>query len=385
MNPNESNVCLLCESSALAVCPTNQPLPGVASDDRPWQGHPSLAVCRACGHVQAVLTDHWRAEIQSVYDSYGIYSAGDGAEPLVLEGGGMPRSEALLDHLHSTFGLAPEGALLDFGCGNGAFLHTYHRQRPHWQNAGHDANASFQARVLAVPGVQTFASEGLPDGPFNLITAMHVMEHLPSPVATLNALRQRLAPGGRIVIVVPDFQRNPFDLMVVDHCSHFTEAGFSRLAAAAGCQLEHLDRDCMPRAFVAILSPISPGALSTELESSSSVASTTSALRWLTQVREQLLSFGGGQPVAIFGTGTASAWLTAVLNGDVSCYLDEAANRIGHTHLGKPVLSPKQLAEDAPLYIGLPTEVALAIRARLERDDSDPLVCIPPPFPAELG
>lgn len=43
-----------------------------------------------------------------------------------------------------------------------------------------------------------------PDGPFDLITITDVLEHLEDPRACLAAARQRLAPGGVIVVSTPN-------------------------------------------------------------------------------------------------------------------------------------------------------------------------------------
>lgn len=49
--------------------------------------------------------------------------------------------------------------------------------------------------------------DGMPfDGPFNLITALDVIEHLDDDIASLRALATRLAVGGYLVITVPAFQ-----------------------------------------------------------------------------------------------------------------------------------------------------------------------------------
>ena len=38
----------------------------------------------------------------------------------------------------------------------------------------------------------------------------------------LCALKLKLAPGGLLVVQLPSHQHNPFELMIADHCSHFT-------------------------------------------------------------------------------------------------------------------------------------------------------------------
>jgi SAM-dependent methyltransferase len=97
--------------------------------------------------------------------------------------------------------LAPrEGAILDYGCGDGAFLVQAARRmsgRPLW---GFEIAERAEKTVLA-GGAVTVVKGSLRDllavvPECGLITLNHVIEHLPDPGATVSALVERLAPGG---------------------------------------------------------------------------------------------------------------------------------------------------------------------------------------------
>ena len=90
--------------------------------------------------------------------------------------------------------------LLDFGCGNGAFLlQTRHLTAA---SAGVDLEASAAADLRA-HDVAYAPSIAQLDGEYDVITMFHVLEHLPDPKGTLRELAARLAPGGEIIIEVP--------------------------------------------------------------------------------------------------------------------------------------------------------------------------------------
>jgi SAM-dependent methyltransferase len=55
-------------------------------------------------------------------------------------------------------------------------------------------------KELGIPAFRTVEETG---GRFDLISLFHVLEHLPDPISELGKLREKLAPGGRIVIEVP--------------------------------------------------------------------------------------------------------------------------------------------------------------------------------------
>ena len=83
----------------------------------------------------------------------------------------------------------------------------------------------------------------LPDGPFDLITAVEVFEHLLDPVEVLTSLRQRLAPRGIVLISTELYQRSRFPdpsrwpYLALEHGQHvtlFTREGLRRTAQSAG-------------------------------------------------------------------------------------------------------------------------------------------------------
>jgi 2-polyprenyl-3-methyl-5-hydroxy-6-metoxy-1,4-benzoquinol methylase len=82
------------------------------------------------------------------------------------------------------------------------------------------------------------------DGRFDLVRFYQVLEHVPDPVATLRRARSLLAPGGRIVVGVPNFGgagarllRSSWDgLELPRHLHHFTPASLRAVLSAAGLQ-----------------------------------------------------------------------------------------------------------------------------------------------------
>jgi len=92
---------------------------------------------------------------------------------------------------------------------------------------------------------------GLPEsvrGPFDVVVAADVLEHVARPGALLDTVRERLAPGGRVVVSVPNFAhwyprlrvaagRFDYDrrgILDASHLRFFTGASFERLARRHG-------------------------------------------------------------------------------------------------------------------------------------------------------
>ena len=138
--------------------------------------------------------------------------------------------------------LKPSGRLLDFGCGNGAFAH-------HMSKAGFDTvgiepfslgatQTAERLRLIRAPLEQV--EDQL--GSFDVITLWHVLEHLRRPVEVLRRLAAHLAPGGLIVISVPNFgslqrqvfQGGWFHLDPPRHLIHFEVSTLEACVGRAG-------------------------------------------------------------------------------------------------------------------------------------------------------
>ncbi|HEY0797691.1 MAG TPA: class I SAM-dependent methyltransferase, partial [Candidatus Baltobacteraceae bacterium] len=113
------------------------------------------------------------------------------------------------------------------------------------QRIGIDANP--QATRYAAPGVdvQTVADlrlTELPDDSFDFIFVSNFLEHLENGadvLALLRRIRRLLAPGGRVVILQPNFRLlgwRYFDF--IDHKTILTDAGIREALEIAGLTLE---------------------------------------------------------------------------------------------------------------------------------------------------
>jgi SAM-dependent methyltransferase len=99
------------------------------------------------------------------------------------------------------------GALLDVGCGDGAFLARM-RSRG-WSVTGVDFDPAAAAAAKDRYGleVQVGTLEEAFAGrraSFDVVTASHVIEHVPDPVGFLKQCRSLLRPGGRVVLKTPN-------------------------------------------------------------------------------------------------------------------------------------------------------------------------------------
>lgn len=373
-----ADACALCGGPARTVAP-GAAFAGVTSDIKPWPRMGGILCCEACGHVQKRLDAQWRADASAIYADYVMYHLSGGAEQVVFDtGAACPRTARLLAGMSKAWDLAETGTLLDVGCGGGAFLAAFQQARPGWRLYGHDHCAQRRAEVESVPGVCGFHCGALEeaaakDGPFDAVSLIYVLEHMPDPVAELARLRGLLKPGGTLIVMVPDFAQNPFDLAVVDHCGHFFASTLARAAELSGFTVTALGQDWMAKevGFLArpgTKAPAPAGADAQSVAKGHSLAS--DSLAWLSRTLESARRaadelHAAGRPFAIFGTAIAGSWLAQELTGRVDCFVDEDALRWGKTHLGLPIIGPAQAAPGTGLFLGFPPQLAQAIASRL--------------------
>lgn len=96
--------------------------------------------------------------------------------------------------------VSPGDDLLDFGCGSGELL----SRLPGRSKAGVDVNEAALAEARG-RGLEVYRSLAeLPAAKrFDVVLSNHCLEHVLYPIAALREIRERLRPGGRLILCLP--------------------------------------------------------------------------------------------------------------------------------------------------------------------------------------
>ncbi len=142
------------------------------------------------------------------------------------------------------------GRLLDIGCSTGAILAAAAERG--WPAQGIDLNGTGVrfARARGFDAVEGSFPADLPhsEGEFAAITMLDILEHAEHPVAFLESVAERLAPGGVVGIQVPNFnslliqiegQRN--NNICHGHWSYFTADTLAKVADRCGLTTEFVE------------------------------------------------------------------------------------------------------------------------------------------------
>jgi SAM-dependent methyltransferase len=185
-------------------------------------------VCESCGHLQ----------LQNLRDSFirDLYVY----ESCVLEDPGANRSR--LEAFESQFGSGCflNKRTLDIGGGRNAFSSLL----PEGERWICDFGISAELRRPGVEVVEgDFLKVDLPQGHFDYITMFHALEHFNDPAAAVRRMESLLAPGGRILLEVPNVrfvvEAIPHYAVFHQHISMFTSETLEFLFDRHGLSTEH--------------------------------------------------------------------------------------------------------------------------------------------------
>jgi 2-polyprenyl-3-methyl-5-hydroxy-6-metoxy-1,4-benzoquinol methylase len=353
-------VCGRPEPELLYASPLEQTL---TSESKLRRGRLRIHICANCGHVMSDagglddVAGYYGAEYDSLLDS----PESDDLYDLDVLGQPIYRSQIQLDNLVRLANLPPKGRVLDFGCGKGAFLGRFARQYPGWELAGADVSERYRPFAEPVTGVERGHGKAAgpaqaPPGPFDLVTMFFVAEHLVEPAATLARVASWLAPGGLLCLTVPNVMINTIDAFLGDHLSHFSAPSLAALMHRVGLrplvlsehhQLGQITLMAAPDSAVTARPAVNLGG--------DLVAAYTGAIRagvahWA-ECGARVAAFLAQRPsghgtLAVYGAGVFGSYLA--LSADpalesIACFLDQSPFKIGTTHMGRPVLHPRDI------------------------------------------
>ena len=359
--------CCLCGSDLMTPIEVPPDFPWVTSDVRPWHSRASLAQCFACGLVQKSTDSTYKGHVADIYASYSLYSADGSYDHLVAGAGGFKaRASTLLERLTERgIAFSSSGSVLDYGCGRGAFLQALNEYLPDWSLVGADLTEVNRVDVEKIEGAKYVTLENLStEQRFDVISLIHVLEHLSTPVTSLNRLSRMLTDDGLLLIQVPNFRENPFDLSVFDHTAHFSVESLENLARISGLDSVTIADGLVPREITMVAKRRSGFPL--DVQRPDTPVGELKALDWLSHCRQQAVALESeGVEFGILGTQVGALWFDQISGLRAAFFVDEAPRTDSDKFLGRPVLFPSDVPAGRRVVVPFLSRYAAPIAARL--------------------
>ena len=228
-----------------------------------------IVECTGCGLIRLAP---WPAEdeFRRYYPDEYWFAPGTDAVSRLEE---MYRRLVLRDHLRfilrAVGDCGGKGLLVDVGCGGGLLLRLL--QERGVCVAGLETSVAAAAAAWTYNGVRVvcgdLANAPLARGSCAVLTMFHVVEHLPNPVSYLKSARELLAPGGRLIIQVPNASSWQFLLLgshwngvdVPRHLVDYRERDLDRLLEKCGFEIVRRKRFSLRDNPAGLVSSVTPG------------------------------------------------------------------------------------------------------------------------------
>jgi 2-polyprenyl-3-methyl-5-hydroxy-6-metoxy-1,4-benzoquinol methylase len=226
------------------LCDSDSSLP---FDQREFRGHHvSNVICQHCGLVyqsprmtEAESQAFYEAEYRLLYQG----QQGPNSKDLAIQ---SARAREALDFTRQY--IASASRILDIGCSTGVLLRQY-QDYYHAQAVGIEPGNNYRQYAQA-QGLEIHASldalEQAGTSAFFLVSMMHVLEHLPDPIAYLQDLRKHyLHPEGWLLLEVPNLFAH--DCFEVAHLVSFSAHTLKQVLQKAGYSVVQLRAHGSPR------------------------------------------------------------------------------------------------------------------------------------------
>lgn len=325
--------CNICLNSTKVIFTSNMDL-SVSSDAKIVNSGIILYQCTSCNHILKKQYD----QIDTIYDEYKSNDLIEGLDQIkFIQDIPTFRTDVILEKIISK--IKDKNNLLDVGTGTGVFLQSCNKYTD-LDLSAFDLNDSYKKNILDIQNVNNFYTNNISDikENFDIISLIHVIEHIQDPIKFLNILKSKLTINGFLLVQVPYILKNKNDALVYDHLSHFTKNTISFMLKKVFKYIYFIE--------TGIENELTVIATNHEMSFSHNIIKDVQVdldFTFINKVNTYLNQVE--EPIFIFGTAPISTYFAAVLqkSDKLEGFLDEDKLKIGKNHLNKKIFHPNNV------------------------------------------
>ncbi|UTJ06382.1 class I SAM-dependent methyltransferase [Arcobacter roscoffensis] len=324
--------CNICQGELNQIISTQNSV-SVSSDNKIIKATLFIYKCKECSHIQKIKDN----QIQKVYEEYKKDDLVEGQDQTkFIDGKPFFRTDILVSTIISS--MKNKKTLLDIGTGTGVFLLSCNKYL-NLDLYAFDLNTRYKSKIEAMENVKKFYTNDLKkiDKSFDIISLIHVFEHIEKPLEALKVLKSKLNKNGIIIIQVPSITENPNDILIYDHYSHFSKNSLFNLLKKVFTNIEFIKTNIKNEITVIIKNDNKKSSF-TQQEEQVDFSFLNKAITYLNNIEKEIY---------VFGTAPTSTYYASILNehNKLKGFLDEDPLKQNKTHLDKEIFHPKDLKE----------------------------------------
>lgn len=316
------NKCIICASTNFSIILDYKKNKVVTSDNKIINSSFLLQQCKECFHIQKKIDKIFLNNLDYIYKNYQAYALNDGKEEekLDIDNKSTNRSQIILNNIKTI--IPSNGKVLDIGTGTGVFLKEFYKSYK-WELYAQDVNENNKNSLYNLKGFKKFfisGEEKLNKNYFDIISAIHVFEHILDKNNFLLEIKSSITNDGFLLLQVPNIDENIFDIFTIDHISHFNKYILNNLLKKYFTYVyfpkEQISREITVIATDYYIDTLNEQNIKNNEQNIKNKI--TTLISYLNSIDEK---------IAVFGTSPPALFCAALLDFNIEYFIDENKNK----------------------------------------------------------
>lgn len=317
----------------------------VSSDIKCIPYKSDISICKICLIIQKKINKEYKKNITKIYKKYeGFTKFQSKDQKKYFAGQFSDRCNIIYNKLLKKI-IKKNNIILDYGSSNGAMIEPLINEKKTFLIEACDIKNILSSKIkknkkfIKFNFSKNFFSNKNSDNRYDLITLIHVFEHLTNPLASLKSLSNKLNKSGKIFIQIPNFIENPYDLTVYDHTAHYTKESIFNIAMYAGLKVEKLFTNIIDCEFSILLSKNNQRnnkkvIVNNRYAFNKVLKNYDKSINWL---KKQIFSLKGPKELNILGTSISATWIYSNFKNKKIKFYEEDTTKKNKFHIKKKI------------------------------------------------